>query len=104
MSGIIREGRGRRCVAEAGTYSNGDSSLSVEFLQLLNVTGKKGLLDEERLVGLKSTGKLLREGLVDTAVEVESDVDADRLDLCETLDGRLEGMWGVEPRQLEQFG
>lgn len=105
---------------KVATYSNRDSGLSVELLHFLDMSRKKRLLDEERLVRLKLASELLGEGLVHTAVEVavcqvecqwgvvtkvnrihsQSDVNTDRLDLFQALDGGIESVRGVEPAEL----
>lgn len=127
LSKLKRRPRGsvkRRQCAERVTYSNGNGGLGVELLHLLNVSREKRLLDEERLVGLKLASELLGEGFVHTAVEVaaeqvrcqrrahsvakgfntQSDVDSDRLDLFQALDGGIKSVRGIEPAELSKWG
>lgn len=80
---------------ETLSKGDGDGRLRVQLLKLGNLLGEKGLLDEEGLVGFEDSGKLLRHALVDTAVEVETDIQADRPDGGAPLGRRLESGWRV---------
>ena len=52
------------------TYSDRNGGLVVQVLELVHVTGKQRLLDEQWSVGLEGGSELLGHTLVDTTVEV----------------------------------
>lgn len=90
-------------VIEERTNSDGNGGLLVKLLQFFDVTRKKGLLDEERLVRFEQSSELLGHGLVNTTVEVEAGVHADALHFLQSIDGGLEVGRRCEPGELSRY-
>jgi hypothetical protein len=75
-------------------------SLSVELFDPFRVLAKKRLLDEQRMVRLKSFGELLRHRLMQSAVEVDSSIHAKRLHSLESFHARFEYLRRVQPPNI----
>ena len=75
-------------------------SLSVELFDPFRVLAKKRLLDEQRMVRLKSFDELLRHRLMQSAVEVDSSIHAKRLHSLESFHARFEYLGRVEPSNI----
>lgn len=74
--------------------------LSVELFDAFRMLAKKRLLNEQRMVRLESLSELLRHRLVQSSMEIDSSVHAERLHSLKSFHARLQYLRRVQPSNI----